>query len=85
MYLIFPGAMLGLFLVFYFSHQKETEAREATRQAAIAKKKAEDDRQKQDAENRARVDAAKKQAERDRKSTRLNSSHTDISRMPSSA
>lgn len=65
MYLIFPGAMLGLFLVFYFSHQKESEVREASRQATIAKKKAEDDRQKQDAENRARADAAKKQAERE--------------------
>ena len=65
MYLIFPGAMLGLFLVFYFSHQKETEARESARQATIAKKKADDDRQKQDAENRARADAAKKQAERE--------------------
>ena len=35
--------------------------------------------------NRRRPPAAKRAAPRDRKSTRLNSSHSDLSRMPSSA
>lgn len=65
MYLIFPGAMLGIFLVFFLSHQKETEAKEAERTAVAAKKKADDDKAKAETEARAREDAAKKQAERE--------------------
>lgn len=64
-YLIIPGVLLGLFLIFYFSHQKESQAREAERTAIATKKKADEQRTKEEAEQRAREDAAKKQAERE--------------------
>ena len=65
MYLIFPGVMLGIFLVFYFAHQKEAKKGEEARKIAIAQKSAADKQEKDTAEKRAREDAAKKQAERD--------------------
>lgn len=65
MYLIFPGAMLGLFLVFFLSHQKEAEVREKARAEAVAKKNAEDKKKKQDAERKAQEDAKKRQVERE--------------------
>ncbi len=64
MYLIFPGAMLGLFLVFFLSHTKEAEAREKTRQEVLAKKIADDVAKKKEDENRARLDAEKRAADR---------------------
>jgi len=64
-YLIIPGVLLGLFLIFYFSHQKESEAREITRMEIAAKKIADEKKTKEDAEKRAREDAAQKQAERE--------------------
>ena len=57
MYLIFPGAMLGLFLVFFLSHTKEAEAREQTRLEALAKKVAQEAAKKKEDETRARKDA----------------------------
>lgn len=65
MYLIFPGAMLGLFLIFYFAHQKEAVAREEARKVAIAKKEADEKAKKAEAERIAREDAEKKQRERE--------------------
>ena len=65
MYLIFPGAMLGIFLVFFLSHQKESDAREKARAEAVAKKEAEDKAKKPEAERRAQEDAKKRQAERE--------------------
>jgi hypothetical protein len=65
MYLIFPGAMLALFLVFYVSHMKTAEENERVRTEVAAKKKADEEKKKKEAEDRAREDAAKKQAERE--------------------
>jgi uncharacterized protein involved in exopolysaccharide biosynthesis len=65
MYLIFPGVMLGLFLIFYVSHMKTSEQNEAARKEVAAKKTAEEKRMKEESEQRAREDAAKKQAERE--------------------
>lgn len=64
MYLIFPGAMLGLFLVFFLSHTKEAEERERVRIEALNKKIAEDAAKKKADEDRARADAEKRAAER---------------------
>jgi hypothetical protein len=58
MYLIFPGAMLGLFLVVYLAESKKTEEREREHATEVARqKKAEDDKQ----------DVLKKKAEADAK------------------
>eukprot|EP01031_Cornospumella_fuschlensis_P014210 gene14210-17369_t len=65
MYLIFPGAMLGIFLVFFLSHQKESDERDKARAAIVAKKEAEDKAKKQEAERKAQEDAKKRQAERE--------------------
>lgn len=64
-YLIIPSILLGLFLVFYFSHQKETQEKQRVRSAALAKKLADEKAAKEAAERQAREDAAKKQAERE--------------------
>ena len=64
MYVIFPAAMLGLFLVLYFSAAKKAELKEEQRAAEIAKQKADDAEKKRVAEEKARVDAAKRSAER---------------------
>jgi hypothetical protein len=64
MYLIFPGAMLGIFLVFFLSHSKEAEARESARLENVRKKQAEDDAKKKADEARARADAEKAAAAR---------------------
>jgi hypothetical protein len=65
MYLIFPGAMLGLFLVFFLSHQKESDARDKARAEIVAQKEAADKAKKQEAERKAQEDAKKRQAERE--------------------
>jgi hypothetical protein len=65
MYLIFPGVMLGLFLVFYFSHTKEMEAKEVKNKQVAADKAAKEKKAKDESERLAREDAAKKQAERE--------------------
>lgn len=65
MYLIFPGAMLGLFLAFYLSHKGAAEIKEREHVALVAKKKADDDAKKKAAEGKAREDAKKRADERD--------------------
>jgi hypothetical protein len=65
MYLIFPGVMLGVFLVIYFAHEKEADLRERTRAEEVMKKKAEDKRQKDIAEEKAKESAQKAQKERE--------------------
>lgn len=65
MYLIFPSAMLGLFLVFYLSHQKESEQKEQDRKVAIAKKQADEKAIKDKAEATAKEQALKTQRERE--------------------
>jgi chromosome segregation ATPase len=66
MYLIFPGLMLGSFLIFFFSHQKETEAKEKARMEVA--KKLEDDKAKAKAENerKAAADAKERQLAREK-------------------
>lgn len=64
MYLIFPGTMLGLFLVFFLSHSKEAEERERVHLANVQKKQADDDAKKKSDEARARADAEKSAAAR---------------------
>lgn len=65
MYLIFPSTMLGIFLVFFLSHQKDSDAREKARAESVAKKEAEEKAKKIDAERKAQVDAKKRQVERE--------------------
>lgn len=64
MYVIFPSAMLGIFLVFYFSAAKKAELKEQQHAALVAKQKADDADKKRIAEEKARVDAEKRSAER---------------------
>ena len=64
MYLIFPGTMLGLFLVFFLSHTKEAEAREQVRIEALNKKMADEAANKKRDEERARKDAEDRAAKR---------------------
>lgn len=64
MYVIFPTAMLGIFLVFYFSAAKKAELKEQQHIAQVAKQKADDAEKKRVAEDKARVDAEKRSAER---------------------
>lgn len=63
MYLIFPGLMLGIFLVFYLSSVKRWDAQEAEKQRVAQEQKAADDKKKADAEEAARVAAQKRQEE----------------------
>ena len=63
-YLVFPGAMLGLFLVIFLSHTKEANAREHARLEALDKKIAEDAAKKKADEARARKDAEERAAKR---------------------
>lgn len=65
MYLIFPGAMLAIFVVFYSSHAKELHAKEVRLAAEAKAKRDEADNKKKIAEAKAREDAAKRQKERD--------------------
>jgi hypothetical protein len=65
MYLIFPGVMLALFLVFYLSHKKAMDEKERVAIAKAATDKAEADRKKKEAETKARDDARKRQEERE--------------------
>lgn len=65
MYLIFPGVMLGIFLVVYLSHKEKAEEKERVHIAEVAKQKAEAEEKKKVAEARAREDARKRQEERD--------------------
>lgn len=65
MYLIFPSVMLAGFLVIYFSHKKEAEAKEARHIAQVAKDKQDAEDKKKVAEAKAREDAKKRADERD--------------------
>ena len=64
MYVIFPSAMLGVFLFFYFAEAKDAELREKKRVEMVAKQKTEDDERKRVIEEKARQDAEKRAAER---------------------
>ena len=64
MYIIFPGTMLAIFLVFFMSHAKEADAREKARLEVQAKKLADEAARKKAEEDRARADAEKRSSER---------------------
>jgi chromosome segregation ATPase len=63
-YVLFPTALLALFLVFYLSSVKETEAREEAHKVEMAKEKAEADAKKAAAEKTAMDDAERRNVER---------------------
>jgi len=65
MYLIFPGILLAGFLVVYFSHKEQAEAKERAHIEQMAKEKTAADEKKKVAEAKAREDAKKRQEERD--------------------
>lgn len=65
MYLIFPSVMLAGFLVIYFSHREEAEAKERAHVTLVAKEKSDAEEKKRVAETKAREDARKRQEERD--------------------
>jgi hypothetical protein len=65
MYVIFPGIMLGLFLVVYTSHVKEAEEREKARIAKVEADRKEEEAKKKEAEKIAAEDAKKRQIERE--------------------
>ena len=60
MFVIFPGAMLAIFLVFYLSHAKEMDEREAARAAKVAHDQQEADAKKKRDEEAAHQDAVKR-------------------------
>lgn len=64
-YLILPAAMLGIFLVVYFSHAKKIEEREVARAEKVRVEQAESTRKKQEAESKAAKDAKERQRERE--------------------
>src|SRR5437879_6768295 len=64
MYIIFPGAGLALFLVFFLSHTKEAEEREKVRIEALNKQIAETAAKKKADEALARKDAEERAAKR---------------------
>ena len=63
-YVLFPTALLGLFLIFYLSSVKETEAKEEAHRVEMAKEKADADAKKAAAEKTAMEDAEKRNIER---------------------
>jgi hypothetical protein len=63
-YVLFPSALLALFVVFYLSSREETLQREREHAAQVARDKADADAKKQIAEQKAHEDADKRAAER---------------------
>ncbi|MBI5771635.1 MAG: hypothetical protein HZA93_27940 [Verrucomicrobia bacterium] len=61
MYVIFPAVMLAGFLVIYFTHAKESEAREAQHAKRIADEQAAVAKKKKEAEDKAAKDAKDRQ------------------------
>jgi colicin import membrane protein len=66
MYLIFPSAMLALFLTFYLTNRKDAVAKEHARAEQKARIDAEAKKQKEINEEKARVAAAERQAQREK-------------------
>jgi chromosome segregation ATPase len=63
-YVLFPAALLAVFLVFYLSSKKETDAREAAHKVEMAQQKAEADEKKHIAEVKAQEDAERRNIDR---------------------
>lgn len=66
LYLILPVVMTGVFLMFFFKHEKETVARETARGQEMAQKAAADKAVKDAAEAKAKESARIAQLDRDR-------------------
>ena len=66
LYLLLPVVLTGVFLMFYFKHQKESVAREHARGQEIAQKTAAEKAVKDAAEAKAKESARLAQLERDR-------------------
>jgi hypothetical protein len=64
MFIIFPGAMLAIFLTFFLSHKKVMEDNQAARDATVARQQQEADAKKKADEEKAHVDAVKRSEER---------------------
>ena len=65
MYLIVPAILMVGFVFVYFSHVEKTHEKERIAKAKVVAEKAEADRKKKDAEDKARADAKKRQDDRD--------------------
>jgi hypothetical protein len=63
-YVLFPLALLAVFIVFYMSSRAESEAKEAAHKAEVQKEKEDADAKKAIAEKTAREDAEKRAVER---------------------
>jgi len=64
LYVLFPTALLGIFLFYYFASRAETLARETAHREQVARETAEANQKKAIAEAKAREDAEKRNAER---------------------
>jgi hypothetical protein len=60
MFIIFPGAMLAIFLTFFLSHKKVMEEAQAARDATVARQQQEAAAQKKADEEKAHADAVKR-------------------------
>jgi translation initiation factor IF-2 len=63
-YVLFPTALIGIFLIFYLSSRSETLAREAHQREEAATAKAEADKKKAEAEATAQADAERRNVQR---------------------
>jgi len=64
LYVLFPTALLGIFLFYYFASKAETEAREKAHREQVAREVAEANQKKAIAEAKAREDAERRNVER---------------------
>jgi chromosome segregation ATPase len=64
LYVLFPTALLGIFLFYYFASKAETEAREKVHREQVAREVADANQKKALAEAKARDDAERRNVER---------------------
>ena len=64
LYVLFPTALLGIFLFYYFASKAETEARERVHREQVAREVADANQKKALAEAKARDDAERRNVER---------------------
>ncbi len=64
LYVLFPTALLGIFLFYYFASKAETEAREKAHREQVAREVADANQKKAIAEAKAREDAERRNVER---------------------
>ena len=71
LYVLFPTALLGIFLYYYFASRAETLARETAHREQVARETAEANQKKAIAEAKAREDAERRNAERAAEEARI--------------